>query len=324
MLTASLSTNAHAQDAGQSTWMLSLDVIKSKAEQLVVINRQLVAENNDIAKGLTKLQAAVQDSLAKNKKLSDFLAQRHGRTDQQMEIEDLQAKINLRKQAMLANQQQVEDRAQDVVNLNRKVAIKKLRISEWELQKKAKEVEMSYTTMITTSDVPTDDDLKKLRKDIESHKTVEAELEAKINELTKSKTTNSLDATSLRADNIQLQQQLDTLTKEINFREKQQKTSPVDTSKYNAMMSRKKDLEEKIKVYERQIDVLKDPSNFTLTWDKEKKRLINSMAQADSRNQQLRGKIDDIKNDIAILRDSIAKLERRVNFEQGVGISPKQ
>ncbi len=45
--------------------------------------------------------------------------------------------------------------------------------------------------------------------------------------------------------------------------------------------------------------------------------MIHEMVQTDARNNQMRDKIKVLREDIDVLRDQVAKLERRVNFVQG-------
>ena len=44
------------------------------------------------------------------------------------------------------------------------------------------------------------------------------------------------------------------------------------------------------------------------------------MVQKDARNNQLREKIKILREDVDVLKDQVAKLERRVNFMQGQNI----
>ena len=48
-----------------------------------------------------------------------------------------------------------------------------------------------------------------------------------------------------------------------------------------------------------------------------KKKLVHEMVQTDARNNQMRDKIKVLREDIDILRDQVARLERRVDFAQG-------
>ena len=58
---------------------------------------------------------------------------------------------------------------------------------------------------------------------------------------------------------------------------------------------------------------------MALSWPLKKKKLIHEMVQTDARNNQMRDKIKVLKEDIEVLRDQVARLERRVDFVQGQG-----
>lgn len=302
----------------ESQWRLSLDVIQAKAKQLVILNHELTSKNTGLKEAIGKISNSVTQLGEKNQKMKDFLRQRNGKTDQHIQLEEIAQNIKLRQVQLQAHQDDIDGLNKQLMDAQRKVNVKRLRIAEWEIRKKSQEVELDYKKQIYASQVPSPEDLNQLRKQLEKEKVNEAALEAKINEYSKSATTQHLDANALRHENSQLQARVETYQKEVIFRRKAA-SSPKNNDKYQAMLSRKHDLEEKIKAYEARIDMLKNPANFTLSWDKQKKTLIRSMVQADASNQQLKSKIENIKEDIAVLRDQVAKLERRINFGQGKG-----
>ena len=56
---------------------------------------------------------------------------------------------------------------------------------------------------------------------------------------------------------------------------------------------------------------------MTLSWPLKRKKLIHDMVQTDARNNQMRDKIKELHEDIDVLKDQVARLERRVDFAQG-------
>ncbi len=302
----------------ESQWRLSLDVIKAKAEQMVVVNNQLKVQNNNLIASVAKLRNSVNQLAQKNASLEDFLRKRAGKTDQQMQLEETNGALKARQDQIVLQQQQLKDLNNQIADWQRKINVKKLRIADWEIRKKTKEVENDFQKQLAVAQEPTPLEINELRKTLEDQKTNEAALEAKINELSRATSTKKLDANALGEENARLQDQVSMYQKEIAFRRKHQE-KPGRNDKPQALIGRKKDLEEKIKAYEARIVALKNPANFTLSWDKEKKRLIRDMVQADASNQQLKSKIDNLREDIDVLRDQVGKLERRVNFGQGKG-----
>ena len=56
---------------------------------------------------------------------------------------------------------------------------------------------------------------------------------------------------------------------------------------------------------------------MALSWPAKKKKLVHEMVQADARNNQVREKIKVLREDIDVLKDQVARLERRINFVKG-------
>ena len=79
-------------------WQLTLDVIKSKAQTLVIENNGLQVEYRQLIEQLQKLQQSINDQQNKNEQMGRFLKERHGRTDQQVRIEELAQIIKTKRQ----------------------------------------------------------------------------------------------------------------------------------------------------------------------------------------------------------------------------------
>ena len=74
-------------------WQLTLDVIKSKAQNLMVENNGLQVEYRQLIGQVQELQQAIADQQYKNEQKSRFLKERRGQTDQQVRIEELTQSI---------------------------------------------------------------------------------------------------------------------------------------------------------------------------------------------------------------------------------------
>lgn len=70
-------------------WQVTLDDIKSKSQTLGVENDGLKAEYRQLLQEVQELQQSIDDQQAKNRQAEDFLRTRHGRTDQQLRIDEL-------------------------------------------------------------------------------------------------------------------------------------------------------------------------------------------------------------------------------------------
>ncbi len=79
-------------------WQLTLDVIKSKVQTLVIENNRLQAQYRKLTDQAQKLQQSIDDQQNKNEQMDFFLKKRHGATDQQVRIEELTKMIKTKSQ----------------------------------------------------------------------------------------------------------------------------------------------------------------------------------------------------------------------------------
>jgi hypothetical protein len=195
-------------------WQLTLDVIKSKTQNLVVENQGLQVEYRKLTEQVQELQQSIEAQQYKNDETERFLKERHGR--KRPEAKPPQKIVQSRDDGQLAQlRKQLEDeKAQEVLLENNR---------------------------LTHANAPSYDQLK-------SHK---AQLEADIN------------------------------------------------------------------AYELNMDRLKQMSLTALSWPLKKKKLVHEMVLTDARNNKMREKIKALREDIDVLRDQVARLERRVDFAQG-------
>ncbi len=84
-----VSAQAPEQIPVPEQWQLTLDVIKSKVQSLIIENNRLQVEYRKLIEQAQKLQQSIDDQQDKNGQMDRFLKERHGRTDQQVRIEEL-------------------------------------------------------------------------------------------------------------------------------------------------------------------------------------------------------------------------------------------
>jgi hypothetical protein len=234
-------------------WQLTLDVIKSKAQNLLVENNGLQVQYRQLLEQVQKLQQSIDGQQSKNEQLERTLNERHGRTDQQIRIEELTQSIKIKSQ-------QARDRDLQLEDLKRKQPQPDYKVQQ-----------------------PADNDqLPQLRKQLEDETRQEVLLEDERNSL---KTGPRL--------------------------------SQADTSKYDKLKDRKQELESDIYAYESRLDGLRQSYLTALSWPVEKKKLVHDMVWIDARNNKMRDQIKVLHEDIDVLKDQVARLERRVDFAQG-------
>jgi hypothetical protein len=65
------------------------------------------------------------------------------------------------------------------------------------------------------------------------------------------------------------------------------------------------------------MDQLRQSYLTALSWPLEKKKMVHDMVRIDARNNKMQGQIKALHEDIDVLKDQVAKLERQLNFAKG-------
>jgi chromosome segregation ATPase len=281
-------------------WQLTLDVIKSKAQTLLVENNGLQVEYRQLIDQSQKLQQSIDGQRAKNEQLADFLNQRHGQTDQQIRIEELD-------QAIKTKAQQARDEGQQLEDLQKE---------QWRLRYKAQQVAAIQNKPQPQAEVQLPD----LRKQLENETRQEVLLENELEALKSGGNTPNLDVTAIGSENQRLQDRLDLLRLQKLQHENNlsgKPSSQSDTGRYDRLKGQKKQLESQIYAYESRMDQLRQSYLTALSWPLEKKKMVHDMVRIDARNNKMQGQIKALHEDIDVLKDQVAKLERQLNFAKG-------
>ena len=275
---------------------MTLDVIKSKAQTLMIENNGLEGQYQQLIGQVQKLRQSVDAQQYKNEQMNRFIKERHGRTDQQTRIEELAQIIKTKKKQARIFDEQLGNLQKKKAGLDRKIQLLKYTISDIELHQQAEDEKVKPAQ--TTAQSQADDQLAQLRKRLEDENKQEVLLE---NEQVVLKTSDK--SKNLNVDLMDSDTQL----------------SQASARMYDKLRRRKEELEMNIHTYELRMDALKQSSLTALSWPLKRKRLIHEMVQIDTRNNQMQGKIKVLREDIGILKDQIARLERRVDFVKGPG-----
>ncbi len=102
-------------------WQLTLDGIKSKVQTLVIENNGLQAECRKLIEQTLKLQQSIDDQQYKNEQMGRFLKERHGRTDQQVRIGELTRSIKTKSRQARTYDEQLGNLKRKQSKLDRKI-----------------------------------------------------------------------------------------------------------------------------------------------------------------------------------------------------------
>lgn len=72
-----------------AAWLLTLDTIKAGSNQLMAQNIRLTVDYHALLEEIDRLNASIEEQGRKNAALADLLKTRHGRSDQQVRIQEL-------------------------------------------------------------------------------------------------------------------------------------------------------------------------------------------------------------------------------------------
>ena len=301
-------------------WQLTLDVIKSKAQTLLIENNGLQDENRQLMAQEQKLQKSIDDQQSKNEHKSRLLKERHGRTDQQVRIEELTQGIKTKKQEALILNKQLEEWNKKKTDQDHKIQKLKNMISDIGLQQQTEKQKVQVSQNIEKP--KGDDQLAQWRKRLEDENRQEALLENQLEAIKRGGESQHLNIDVIKDQNKQLEARLNFLQME-RLRHLKKSSAEIQAQanarKYDQLKKHKDQLEADINAYESRLNELRESSLTELSWPVKRKKLIKEMVQADARNNKLRDKIKELKEDIDVLRDQVARLERRVDFAQGKG-----
>jgi len=299
-------------------WQLTLDVIKAKAQTLVVKNNGLQDEHRRLIGQLQEVQQAISDQQNKNEEMDRLLNQRHGRTDQQARIDELKQSISAKKQAERVDEGQLELIKKKQDDLNNK--IKRLQDTISDIESHQQPEKQKDQAAQNTAPASNDDPLAQWRKQLEDENRQEVLLEDQLGSLKTGGQASNLNVDAIEGENKQLEAHLDNLRLQKLRHLKRTSGGALGTAnarKYEQLKKRKDQLEADINAYEYHLDELRESSLMALSWPLKKKKMIHEMVQTDARNNQIRAKVKVLKEDIGVLRDQVAKLERRVDFAKG-------
>jgi hypothetical protein len=299
-------------------WQLTLDVIKSKAQTLLIENNGLVVKYQQLVSQAQEIKQAISIQQNKNEQMSVFLSQRHGRGDQQLRIEELSRIVRMKKQDSTVLNEKLTGLTKKKSLMDQNIQRLKYAISDIELHNQAQQQKIQ--TPQGTTQAQSQDQLTELRKQLEEANKQEVLLENQLGALKTGDKTQHLNVDAVEEENRKLEAQLDILRLQKLHHEKQSSDTTLaqaNARMYGQLRRRKEQLEASIYAYEMRMDQLRESSLVALSWPLKKKRLVHEMVQKDAHNNQMRDKIKDLREDIEVLRDQVAKLERRVDFSQG-------
>jgi hypothetical protein len=299
-------------------WQVNLDVIKHKAQVLIKQNAKLTDEYNTLVAGIQRAQIDQRDLKIKNESLRQLIKQRRGKSQEQIEIEKHNDYIKAKESNIRALQNTIKNTQKDLAQQERKTELRKLKLSEVELHVKREATQSKAINLIDERvKIENDEEHNKLKEMLaherDEERILKQELEKAKNASINPPQAPAIDDAQLKA----LQDKVDQLAKQKeDLQNRLNKDNNQTNARYLQLTAKKKELEERIKVFETQLNQLKEPATFGLLDPKQKKQIVRQMVQVNNRNAQLRQKISDLKEDVVLLREQVNRLERRTKGAQ--------
>ncbi len=116
-------------------------------------------------------------------------------------------------------------------------------------------------------------------------------------------------------ENLKLKQkQLETLLQQKEDLQKRANVdnSPIQFQHYQDLLQKKNALEAKIREFENELNVLKEPAILDELKDPQRKATLREMIDLDAKNARLRQKISNLKEDLTILKQQVHRLDRKL------------
>jgi len=302
-------------------WELTLDVIKSKAQSLMLENNGLQDQYHQLISQLQELEQAIYDQQYKNNQLTHFIQDRHGRSDQQMQLDEVTQVLKAKKLKAQLIKEDLDNLKEKQAKLNANIQQLKYMISDLELRAQAQQQKVQQETLKAQAAVKIDQ-LDPWRQQLEDENKQEVLLQNQLSALKTGSKTQQLNVDAIFEENKQLVARLDFLRLQkvhhLSNSSKEEQSS-VNAKRYIELRMRKEELVADINAYELRLDQLRGSSVLNLSWPVQKKRLVHDMVRLDNRNNQMKENIKVLQEDIEILKDEVSRLERRLNFAQGKG-----
>ena len=291
---------------------MTLDGIKSKAQSLMVENNGLQDERRQLLDQVRDLLRAINDQQNRNDQMSLLLKQRHGRTDQQLRIDELTQSIKSKSPQAKVLDEQLENLRRKKSDLERKVQLLSQTVANEDLRQQAERAQAVGSPVNPQED----GQLTQLRQQLEDANKQEVLLADQLENLKTGGKSQSLSVDAIDEENKQLEARLDVLR--LQKLQHERRISDVQLAQANVRMYeklriRKDQLEASINAYGSRLDELRESSLMALSWPLKKKKLVHELVQTDAHNNQIREKIKELREDIGILKDQVAKLERKVD-----------
>ena len=316
---------SHQGGANAPEWLLTLDVIKAKTEALMGKNSKLMAERESLMREYKDQQEKIHSWQAKNHDLMEFLKTRHGRSDEEMKVVELNGQIKAKKEQLKALNDGLINLNKEAEAVDQKIQLKKLRISDLQLKHNQDGLEAKMQQVLKQQEIIEDDaEMIGLKQQLQQQKDQEQAFEGQVKELdyqrmSAAATSQPVDDQKIKVleDKVQsLRQQKEDLQKHINS-----DNSQANLQRYQQLMTRKNELQSKIKDFDSQLGQLNGGKGNDLTEDKTNKQLLKRMIQLDNQNARLRQQITIFGENVTLLKTQVKRLERRLNVSK---ISPRK
>lgn len=291
-------------------WQLSLDVIKSRARDLMLQNNSLQVKYAQMEDDSKQLQKSITRLEEKNEAMDRLLKDRHGRTDQQIRIEELK--------------QEIEFKRHRLSDLGRQSAgLKKERLgAQRDSVRRDEAAQDQREAAETHAGTGEPDDLGHWRNRLEEENRREVILENELRDLKSDGQTQESQLKAVNEENRRMEAAFESLQAQKTRISQQHSPvfhTPANARRYDQLKKRKEELEAKINAYEMRLEQLGVAAVSPVSWPQQKKQMVHQMVLNDARNNKIRNQIKELREDIVVLRDQVARLERRLDFAQSPG-----
>jgi chromosome segregation ATPase len=295
-------------------WSSSLDGIKASTSTLLETNNKLNAEHKELGRELEALTAQLLKQQQVVKGLEDTVNQKSEELSSPAKPEDLKAALAKKDKQVAASRSNLAALKARQQNLDRRIALRRLKLKELELDKKAARLEPG--SRMTTTLESLDAEIQILKKQVEEQEQQEQALRSQIDALAKKDDPVTVRQRQLYDENHALKVELAKLeneTKELEMLAKGELPPGTDPNvqanvqRYQEWQARQRKIEDdvaRMKARKGQLDTR------LLAAGETDRGLEDKIKVLQDQNRLYEAEVENLRENIAILEYKLNSLER--------------
>ncbi len=305
-------------------WKKSIQEVKDTTTKVVEENRKLQQEYDALQQDVAGIQDEIRRYQTDNKqKESEVAEMKKFVADKKQEASGLQGDLETLRRDIEAINAENASLKEELSQLDEIQKLWKLKVSDLEVQKSLSNLDAKMEESLLTNNKMVAQELGPLKKAWEESQSQEADLKKKLGEAMAREGELQAQLETLRVQNDDLDKEAAERKQDAEWQKHrneqlQQEYADQERSadqEYAQKLKEKAALQKDIEGLERQADELKSSVDGYEKLQKKKRALIDEIIGLDQANQDLRGQIQDLKDEISMLRKEAEATQTRMRSQ---------